>query len=108
MSLEKQIKDGWRAYKHNSNRCHEIAKRVENRRILGVSYGYALPGETEEYDKRARRLRDIEEYLHHKQMEYNHRYEKKAFARDMKMKEDKRKFEETNQRLNFQRQLLNK
>jgi hypothetical protein len=103
MSLEKQIKDGWKAYKYNSNKCHEIARRVKNRKVDGIAYGYALPGETDEYDKRARNLRDIEEYIHHKQMEYNHRYERKAYSRDMKMKEFKRQFEEQNLKIEQQR-----
>jgi len=71
MSLEKQIKDAWRAYKFNSSRCHEIATKVKNRKIDGIAYGYALPGETDEYDKRARKLREIEEYIAVRQKELN-------------------------------------
>ncbi len=106
MSLEKQIKDAWRTYKYNSQKCHEIANRVKNRNMPGIAYSYALPGETDEYDRRARKLREIEEYIHHKQMEYNHRYERKAFAKDMKVKEYKCKFEETNLKVEQQRHEL--
>ena len=74
MSLEKQIKDAWRAYRYNSESCHEIANRVKNRRILGMTYGYALPGETDEYDRRARSLRQIEEYIAVRQKEYNRQH----------------------------------
>lgn len=71
MSLEKQIKQAWRAYKFNSRRCHEIAERVKNRNIPGIAYSYALPGETDEYDLRARKLREIEEYIAVRQKELN-------------------------------------
>lgn len=74
MSLEKQIKQAWKAYKFNSNKCHDIAQRVKNRKIDGIAYEYALPGETEEYDKRARELRNIEEYIAVRQKEYNRRH----------------------------------
>lgn len=74
MSLEKQIKDAFRSYRYNSNKCHEIAKRVENRKILGQAYGYALPGETVEYDRRAKELRKIEEYVAVRQKELNRQH----------------------------------
>lgn len=71
MSLEKQIRQAWKAYKFNSSKCHEIAERVKNRKVDGIAYSYALPGETEEYDRRARKLREIEEYIAVRQREYN-------------------------------------
>lgn len=86
MSLEKQIKDAWRAYKFNSNKCHEIAERVKNRKVDGIAYSYALPGETDEYDRRARKLREIEEYIAKRQKElnrqnqYNKSYKKENYT----------------------------
>lgn len=86
MSLEKQIKDAWRTYKYNSQKCHEIAERVKNRNIPGIAYSYALPGETDEYDRRARKLREIEEYIAIRQKElnrqnqYNKSYKKENYA----------------------------
>lgn len=71
MSLEKQIKDAWHIYRYNSEKCHEIAERVKNRKIDGIAYSYALPGETDEYDRRARKLREIEEYIAVRQKELN-------------------------------------
>lgn len=71
MSLEKQIKQAWKYYKDRSNRCHEIAERVKNRKVDGIAYSYALPGETDLYDKYARELRDIEEYIAVRQKELN-------------------------------------
>jgi IS1 family transposase len=69
--LEKQIRDAWRYYKVRSNDCHAIANRVKNRQIIGIAYGYALPGETDLYDKYARELRETEEYIAVRQKEIN-------------------------------------
>ena len=79
MSLEKQIKEAWHTYRYNSEKCHEIAERVKNRKVDGIAYSYALPGETDEYDRRARILREIEEYIAVRQKELNrqHMYDKK-------------------------------
>lgn len=71
--LEKQIKDAWHAYRYSSDKCHDIAKRVKARNIPGIAYSYALPGETDAYDKYARRLREIEAYIAVRQKELNRR-----------------------------------
>jgi len=61
MSLEKQIRDAWKAYKQHSYACHDIANRVKNRKRAGVIF--AFPEEIKEYDKRAKELKEIESYI---------------------------------------------
>ena len=73
MSLEKNIEDAWHYYRQVSQKCHQIAERVKRRKVDGIAYGYALPGETELYDHYAKELRGIEEYIAVRQKELNRR-----------------------------------
>ncbi len=69
MILENKIKQAWKYYKHRSNDCHEIAGRVKNRIRFGQPFAY--PEEIVKYDKYARELREVEEYIAVRQREIN-------------------------------------
>lgn len=67
--LEQQIKRAYRYYKVRSHDCHRIAERVKNRKVLGTIF--AFPEEIAKYDKYARELREVEEYIAVRQKELN-------------------------------------
>lgn len=69
MNLENKIKTAWKYYKNRSQDCHTIAERVKNRKRAGVPFAY--PEEITKYDKYAKELREIEEYIAVRQKELN-------------------------------------
>ena len=72
MSLEEQIKQAWKFYRHRSEDCHQIAQRVKARKVLGKDIGgFAYPEEIEKYDRYARELKEAEEYIAVRQQELN-------------------------------------
>lgn len=83
--LEKKIKQAWKYYKTRAQDCHVIAQRVKQRGIDRFNgHPFAYPEEITKFDRYAREMREVEEYIAVRQKEIN--------KRDPRQKRDNLKF----------------